>query len=217
MEYIQIRQEIEQMVSPEGYRGVSDGIINPIEYEKARYKILWVLYEPYGDTGGWSLTDAMNRYASWDEIRNSHKFHRQLIYTVYGILNGFVHREEMPNIRNQEVFQVLKQFAYINVKKIPNHIARMVFKDVKSSAKTNMPLLLKQIKVYSPDIVILGGTMKFFRHSLSLNAIPNGSVGSVNYYLADRLYLETYHPSNTILSEERFCNEIIDAVKSSKI
>jgi len=102
-----LEQEIQQMVDIDGIKhGVSDGIINPAIYKKAKYKVLWILYEPYGDTGGWSLSQAMDQYACWTEITDSFKFHRQLIYTVYGILNNFILREDMPEIHEPDVFSL---------------------------------------------------------------------------------------------------------------
>ncbi|MCC8095920.1 MAG: hypothetical protein LIP05_11520 [Tannerellaceae bacterium] len=72
---LKIEREIQQMVDIDGIRhGVSDSVINPEVYRKATYKILWILYEPYGDTGKWSLSQAMDRYRCWAEIKDSLKF-----------------------------------------------------------------------------------------------------------------------------------------------
>ena len=113
-----IASQIQNTFGEDGIkRGVSDGIVNPDEYFNAPYKILWILIEPYGDDGGWSITEAFNTYNSWNEIRASHKFHRQIIYTTYGILSN-TFKKDMPNIYDPQVFRTLKQFAYINLKTV---------------------------------------------------------------------------------------------------
>jgi len=42
---------------------ITDGIVNIEKYSKSKYRICWVLKEPYdegdGTGGGWSLTDAL--------------------------------------------------------------------------------------------------------------------------------------------------------------
>lgn len=124
----------------------------------------------------------------------------------------------MPDIHEPDVFSTLKSFAYINVKKIPNPVARRNPSEVKRHALKNMPLLLRQIDACDPDIVIMGGTMNYFRPVLPLDRLPDGACGSVNYYRdSGRLYIEAYHPSNTKLKESVYCNEIIEAVKLNSL
>ena len=65
---------------------IYDGINCIEEYIKAKYKILFILKEPYdSDGGGWAIKDIISK----GQYGKSIKTFYPLIYIAYGILNHF--------------------------------------------------------------------------------------------------------------------------------
>ena len=199
---------------------ISDGIVNIDNYLESKYKILWILKESNdvidGTGGDWCLTEELNQLKNWAEQPKGGKItFQRMIYSSFGILNNFILWENMPNIFHLNVFETIKKIAYINVKKIPGgNVANE--KLISQAYIENKELLLKQIKVYNPDIIIAGNTLHYFFNDLPIPFDDKISNGKTAYYpSSDKLYINAYHPAvreNTI-KEKDYCNDIIIAVK----
>lgn len=197
-----------------GIYGVSDGVVNYAEYDKSPIKILWVLCEPYRDDGGWSITEAFNKYKNWSEIKASYKFHRQIISTTYGILNK-LNSGKIPLYKEDNVFAVLKRIAYINLKKIPGAQARMKHKKIKDSTSNNIHLIKRQMELCNPNIIIFGGSFKFIKEHLNIPSEMNTLGHAHSFTINSTLYIDAYHPSNTTINERAYQDDIINTYLNS--
>lgn len=200
---------------------ISDGIINIDCYLSAKYKILWILKESNdlndnNEGGGWSLTESINKLTQWENQPQTGRItFQRIIYSTYGLLNDFVLWKNMPHIRNNEVFEVIKKIAYVNVKKIPGHTSSNPH-EIEQAYFANRDLLKRQINLYNPDIIIAGNTLQFFFNDLKIPIDNKVSNGKTAYYPSrERLYIHAYHPSvrGRTISEEDYCNDIILAGK----
>jgi hypothetical protein len=224
----------------EGLRPVVDGIMHIEDYVKAKYKILWILKEvndswvpdnkePGGKRcGGWNLTCAGEDTPQGlyeriiKEPKSIYKFvaPRRIMLASYCIFAGTI--DVIKNRNEAEMFKALSSIAYINVKKIPggskaDNIA------LQQACNNYNSILEDQIKTYNPDVIICGNTLSFFPSTTILKRpknrkktfSPNSGSKYCYYPLADKLYINTYHPSHKSADKEfwyKRIEEIVNAV-----
>src|SRR5690606_11491161 len=198
---------------------ITDGIIDIEKYFRAKYKILWILKEPYDDFdengnpvgGDWALDEVLRKKLSFSEFEGGRKTYLPMIYTSWGILNGFQLWGEMGNVHSDpSMIEALKSVAYINVKKLPGYTTSQA-SVIEAAYKENKDILKDQIDVYNPDVVIGGSTLYMFFNDLGLSSADFQSLGSVEYSIKDeRIYICAYHPSNRTVKEEIYCDDIIN-------
>jgi hypothetical protein len=199
---------------------ILDGIVDEEKYLNSKYRIAWILKEPYdendGTGGGWSITkNVLNRKTLYPEtIGNSHTF-QPMIYITYSILNGFPpYSGGMDYIRDDpEMAECLKAIAWINISKMPA-LTRSSDPDIANKYQYWKPILHWQLKVYDPQILIFGNTFQhFFKDLFPENTkVTNGDC--VDHIVKDKkLYISAYHPAQTTISRERYVQEIIDISK----
>jgi len=198
--------------------GIVDGVINPEKYLAAKYKILWILREPYGDDGGWSLTEELNKKVSWSEQPKSGRpTFKPMVYVSYGILNNFVRWSSIPEIEDNSVFQTIHQISYINVKKLPNvNSSKSNHIEIADAYQKNRTLLIKQLEIYNPDIIIGGGTLGYFYNDLLLIKKDKSKIimgDKYCYFDNHRLYIDAFHPSQISITQQAYVDEIIGAVE----
>ena len=127
-----------------------DGIVNPEEYFSAPIKIMILLKEVNGEVGDLrGFLREGGRAQTWDNVAR----------WVEGILNldkDFVWKdlEQNNEIRRKTM---LNKICAVNVKKTPGGYAADS-KNIKKAAKENAKRLKEQIDLYSPDLIICGGT-----------------------------------------------------------
>jgi hypothetical protein len=142
---------------------IKDGIVDIEKYQNARYKILWILKE-----GNVDESDKNEERDICSEFRSDqHKVNacaiptfRKLIYATYGILYPDVEWLEIPTA-DKDSYEVIKQIAYININKFPGGAVSsddVIFETYKNGRDD----LLKQIVEINPNIIIFGGTAKYF-------------------------------------------------------
>jgi hypothetical protein len=200
-----------------------DGIISPEDYLKAKYKILWILKEPYDEVdengkpygGGWDMKEVLDKKKSISEFKGDRRTFQRMIYTSYSILNNFSLWVDIPNIETPEVFNTLKSISYINVKKMPGY-SSSVKSVIKKAYDENREILFKQIQIGEPDIIIGGGTLDLFLSDLGFTNkdLNIRESGSFPYYIKKKqLFIGAYHPSYLSIDEETYCNDIINTIK----
>jgi len=237
-------KEIEEKIKAKDYGenvfGVSDGVICFDEYtdKKTKYKILWILREPYESdkikeninkekVGGWSLASALNKRESWEQTVKSKggvQTYRKLIQTTYAILNTDGNDGFKKNSYKKD-FDYLKKVACINVKKMPgksNSKDKVILQHyLRDTSQGGTGFLKQQIKLIDPDIIIYGGTFKYFKKNHFKEELPapkklnntNSFLKKGNYYIIDgKLHIDTYHPSCR-MKDECYSNNISRAVK----
>lgn len=144
---------------------------------------------------------------------------KRVIYTSYGILNGFVKYGDMPSIYGEEseVYAAARQIAYINIKKIPGGTYAND-KRIADAYRENKQLLLDQLREYRPNIVIFGNTMKYFFDDLGIKesdkVYADDNTHNTTYYVHNNvLYIYAYHPANIRVTTDVYCNEIISVAR----
>lgn len=203
---------------------ILDGIIDPERFVRAKYKILWILKEPYDEFdeedgkpygGGWDLKGLINSRNSINEYKSGKPTFKPMIYSSWGILNNFCLFDDMDNVEdNSSMLDALKSIAYINIKKLPGY--KSTHPSVCNDAyKSYKEILLKQIELINPEIIIGGGTLHHFINDLQLSDDEKYHQGNTKYFINDnKIYIQAYHPSQRTVSSEQYCNEIILAVKT---
>lgn len=205
---------------------ITDGIIDVEKYLNAKYKILWILKEPYDEFdddgkpygGGWGLDEAIRTKHSIHEFNSGRQTFKPMIYTSFGILNSFCLWDDMDDIeKDPTMLDALKSIAYINVKKLPG-FRTSNRKVIEYAYQQHKEILLKQIEYYNPDIIIGGSTLYNFYRDLNITKDDFQRNDSVNYLIRDnKIFIDAYHPAQrtgtTGISAEKYCNDIINSVK----
>ena len=205
---------------------ILDGVIDYEKYFSSKYKILWILKEPYDvfteegkpKGGCWDYRIMVNSKNSINDFGTEKKTFSPIIYTSYGLLNGFIQYDNMDDSSNSVVFNSLKQIAIINVKKLPGY-RQSHYRIIETAYQDNKEILLKQIELCSPDIVIAGNTLQYFLSDLGIDQ-NNKKIrcpGSFPYYRKNNsILIAGYHPACVprSTSEEDYCNDIINTIKS---
>lgn len=182
---------------------------------------MWLLKESYDQdkagnkgNGDWSIYEAFNTETAW-----SYKTFQRIAYTIYGLKNN-VYYEDMPSIRNnREVIRLLNEIAYVNISKMPGETQS---NDAELSKKYQIwkHIINKQIEVYNPDVIIFGGTKRFFEfesepilYDTYFNEDVNPWLKSYIYKHNNRWLISIYHPSSRV-STEVYVDLIIDSLKT---
>lgn len=202
---------------------IADGIIDVEKYFYAKYKILWILKEPYDEFdergnpcgGGWSLPDIINEKKTIYEYGRSQKTFKPMIYASWGILNNFCLWKDMTDVEEDtSMLEILKSIAYINVKKLPGY-TESPYSVIKNAYLQHKDILNKQIEYYNPDIIIGGYTLPFFFEYLGFTQSDMKRNDSNHYIIKDnKIFISAYHPAQrNVVSQEQYCNDIIAVVK----
>lgn len=198
-----------------------DGIVNIEKYLQSKFKILWILKEPYDDVenglpsgGDWRyIEDFLAVDNFYQHIKQIPTWH-PIIYTSYGLLNNFRQYETMDYIRDDEsMAEIIRNVAVINVQKLPGFTRTYDYDRIWSAYQKNRDILLKQIDTYNPDIIIGGYTLQLFLDDLGIkNDLKNN--GSIDYATKNsKLFIHAYHPAQTQITRDIYVNDIINTAK----
>lgn len=202
---------------------VTDGIIDIEKYLNAKYKILWILKEPYDDFdeygvpfgGGWGLDEVINPKQTIQEFVGGKPTFKTMIYTSWGILHDFCLWESMNDVEDDPtMLNALKSIAIINIKKIPGY-SKSDYTTIKRYYQQHKLILKKQIESYDPDIIIGGNTLGFFLEDLELKGKMQGIDNDYFGYTIKnkKLYIDTLHPAQLSVARCNYVNDIIKVAK----
>jgi len=201
----------------EGYEGTDldptksgsmpDGVADPQTYLSSKYRICWVLKEPYespdgeGNTGGYSLIEGFTNPNQYPDTVKS-KTWKPMIYVTHSLLNGFAPYSEVDKwfVENgPQAAQCLRSIALINVSKMPGK-SKSVEADIARKYQFWRPILFWQLRQYQPQIVMFGNTLQHFMPDLGIKELTQGKgvsgAGDVWYAVKNGvLYMNLYHPS----------------------
>jgi hypothetical protein len=199
-------------------RPIVDGIVDIKTYLKSKYKILWILKEPYDDDGGgWHYSKKFLLLDNfYSEIKQSFNTWHPIIYVCHGILNDFMQYETMDWIRDEPwMADIVKQIAVINVNKLPGLSRTYDYGLISEAYNKYKGILLEQIKVYNPDIIIGGYTLNLFFDDLGIQRDTLTNHGSVDFAVKDgKLFIDAWHPAQTTkVGRKEYVNDIINTAK----
>jgi len=207
---------------------ILDGIIDVEKFFRAKYKIMWILKEPYDDVdddgkpycAGWDLCELIKNTEKFEDFEGGKPTFKQMIYTSWGILNDFCIFDGMDNIEdNPTMIDALKSVAIINIKKLPGFTSSQN-NIIESTYVQYKDILLKQIEYFNPDIIIGGSTLYNFYQDFGFTKEQMKTLDSVNYITKNnKIFIAAYHPAQrpgiTGISYEKYCDDIINAAKIS--
>jgi hypothetical protein len=205
---------------------VVDGVINPEQYLKAPLKVMWLLKEANAKGAEtWYYQDAFTEQSWLDKHANRRSSLRRPFYVSYGILT---HDEKLswatiPHILQPigEKFtprQAVQQIAFVNIKKIPGG-SNSSDMEIEQAYQDDRDLLKSQFDLYDPDVVILGGTMKYIDKSdfpgLSQAKEQHSEFGNYYYDTESKLYVNTWHPGvrGKGFTDEGYVMDIVNIVR----
>ena len=207
-------------LSSDDLEPITDGIVDIKKYLHSKYKIMWVLKEPYDDVdeqgkpcgGGWDMSEGFrNSDGTVKESAKSNKTWLMMAYTTYGIQYN-IHYDDMDSIwKNEEILECLMGTAYINISKMPN---------LTNSNRTNLyscyniwkDVLFKQIEICNPDIIIFGGNIAPFWSDLQRDGIVfarHRDAIDVYSYKGKKI-IKAYHPNQRRIKWCVYADSIID-------
>ena len=206
---------------------VRDGIIRIEDYLNAPIKILWVLKEANSEYD--DIADMREALANLQDENNPDritpkwgKTFNPIAYSTYGIFEK-MDWLTLPDIDGNasEVLKHMPKIAYINVKKYAG-VNQTHDPEVHQFYGKYKGLLFEQICLINPDVIIFGGTHKYFSEEDMSNQL--GTISNVErvadephyfhkYQCGNKLLLNTYHP-NARADKQLYCDSIINAVNS---
>jgi hypothetical protein len=220
-----IQENISEEILKKDKNSIVDGIINFEKYAEATTKILWVLKEANSSDSDWtyqdflSVNDIESRMGKTKDTLKGPLMFKKVFYATYGLIMNEEY-SVLPDVTEKAVYQIGEEIAYINIKKVgggPDSDP----KEIEQAYKNNEDLLLKQIKEYSPNIIIFGNTLNYFDRDklkeigwdFSENKhIVDETTNNTHFYPIsnEKLCIYPYHPSARI-NREVYCTEIIKA------
>ena len=201
-----LRNEIDALADKEGLwtedvGPIRDGVADIEAYLHSSPKIMWVLKEPYDDFkkdgspygGDYTLLEDLIKHRDLPLQQTLPPTDRRVIYATYGIYTGYQY-DEMKHYKDPDVYKYLFQIAYINLSKMPagkrsgNMMSKyLVWRDV----------VLKQIRLFKPDVIIFGGTFQYLKDDLEIadSSLIHSEAGwKLNIFRQDNtLFIDTYH------------------------
>jgi hypothetical protein len=200
---------------------IYDGVVNCQKYLESKYRICWVLKEPYdegnGKGGGWSLThDILDQDELYPDVVGKSPTWQPMVYVTYSLLNEFIPYGSMNYIRDEpKMAQSLNEIALINVNKMPAN-SRSNDNDIAEKYEYWKPILFWQLKQYDPQIIIFGNTFQHFQEDLGIKNKEKRHKGTVDYILKNnKIYLHAYHPAQTVISRDDYVQDIINIVEAN--
>jgi hypothetical protein len=203
----------------ENLKPITDGVIDAEKYLKSKFRICWVLKEPYDDIGGgWSLTqDMLNQEQLYNKYIRGSKSWEPVVYVTYSLFNNFISYSDMSYISDQpEMAQCFNNIAYINMCKMPANTRSNY--DLSDKYEFWKPILHWQLKQYDPQIIIFGGTFPYFKKDLGITDDEIKNVSRINFNYAiknNKMFLDVYHPAQTTITRDIYVQGIIDIVKEN--
>jgi hypothetical protein len=200
---------------------VIDGAMNLDKYENSKFKILWVLKEPYSDDGeGFNYNElflAENLYEDFFKNVAVPTWH-PIIYISYSILNNFKKWEELDYIRdNNEMCNVINEIALINANKDFSKTGTYTLEyNLIEGFEKYKAVCYNQIKFLNPEIIIFGATFELFEEILQLNndfLVFDDYIMTKIYKKDGKFYISTKHPAARV-KRANYINSIVDYLKS---
>jgi hypothetical protein len=202
-----------------------DGVVSEEKYldTNNKYKIMWILKNGYDDDLGFKLGTDLLKPEERIKKANGKLIPtlRGMIYITYGLLNDKSFDEMRMHKIDSEMIEVLTKIAWVNISKASGE-RTSESEYIEKEYDFWKEILFKQIKTYSPDILIFGGTFKFFKNDWPKHF--NGSLPDDTYFCQnenDMLIISTYHPSYPFREDARIClkdyvKKIIESVNTAR-
>lgn len=197
---------------------ITDGVTDIDGYLQSKPRIAWILKEAW-DKGkaSWSITEDVIADLNKDNISGTPSFKR-VAYTTFGIQTESKW-DDMPWIYNDEnVANAIKKVAWLNVSKVAGESVSYS-KELEKASKIWEEILDEQIKLYDPQVIILGNTYNWVKDILKINKEPEIKENSAWAYKTqdDKIVIWAYHPAIRRMKDQDYIDDIIEAIKKAQI
>lgn len=207
-------------LSKEGIEPVPDGVFNIEGYCQSSPRIMWILKQPYDEIkdgkpagGGWDVYGAFE-----NSDAHANMTWQPIVYSLVGIREHKLYKD-MPYIReDKSMLDTLKDIAYINVDKMPGYRTTSS-KELAQAYDQWKGIIEEQIRLYDPQVICFANTMWLFKKDWGIDehteheTVSLGNDKYMQVYNKDgRLCLDTYHPSQRVVSRENYIDAIIKTV-----
>jgi hypothetical protein len=194
---------------------IYDGVVNETEYAKCNPKIVYLLKEVNGepaDGKGWDLRDLLNKARTKEEEASIVPTFNNITRWTYGIRSIFenpdaiITSKQIAIVDNDFRREQLKYIAVMNVKKVSG-LAAASNSAIKRYASEDEKFLLRQLRIYSPQIVICCGTDECYPIDLSWDKTANGVEYAID---GETVVISFKHPNR---KAKKLTFVLIDAIK----
>ena len=199
---------------------ITDGIVDIEQWQKQAIRPLFIGKEAYehGDRTEWSANKELKK-DPWEACRASPRTWRTTAYVTYALQHDLAEYDNLPEIsEDEEVKKSLHSIAFINVGKYGAE-TQTPWERLNSLYSQNKNLLHDQIELFQPNVVIGWSTLGFFQADDSFisrfgSNETKSSQDAVDSWVANGLlYIDAYHPVYFKVSQKRYVDSIISAVK----
>ena len=207
------RSQSKEYSFDKGY--ILDGVTN-LEAYLSGPRIAWILKEAWDkEWGDWDLCYEVLSEQNKDNISDNPSFKR-VAYTSYGIFKG-LKWDDMPWINlDDNVSDCIKKIAWLNISNIAGD---SVSPDSRITEAYNnwKDILSRQLRIYDPEIIILGNTYKWVSSLLEIGDIIPIKVNSAWAYVRPdgKIVIWAYHPSCR-KKDETYIDDILTAIDKAK-
>lgn len=217
----EINQEIiKRSKNPKYDNGyILDGIADIEGYANSSPRIAWILKEAWdkGD-GDWNLISEVIISTTKETISATPSFKR-VAYTSWG-LHTDSNWDDIPWINQDEnVSNAIKKIAWLNISKIAGD-TKSADSRISAAYEDWNDILTKQLKIYDPQIIILGNTHKWVEKMLEIER-PKGEAdlkeNSAWAYLNpnNKLIIWAFHPSK-IMRDQEYIDDIVNIIRKAR-
>jgi hypothetical protein len=201
---------------------ICDGIISEKLYFDSKYRIMWMLKEPYGK-GDYKLGVDLLEPKRRQDVVNKIPAVRVMTYVTYSLLFNKLYEEINGLENNQDINNAITKIAWVNISKIPD-TSESKKAEIEKHYKYWKDILFKQIKTYCPQILIFGGTFSHFEKDWKENFgnLPKRNKKQFSNYFFHyfdqdgMLIIAAGHPTNQYRRRQirDYVNNILDIVNN---
>jgi len=181
------------------------GVVEEEIYRKVYPKIVFLLREPHSENGGFSIPDGLRRNVI--KGLNGQSLEKGYMYTwrqagvwAYALIHGFDSYETLRN--DHIVVSGLQAIGMVNLKKTGGS-ASSNHTQIKTHAKAEREIWLKELEIMSPDIIITGNVYHTVIDNLGLEKVFLANLDGRSYYYSilksdniNAIILDFWHPNN---------------------
>jgi hypothetical protein len=220
-------QEIEQYEKDIFLRGkteketvIVDGVINAEKFFDSKIKIGWFLKEAYTTEESFHMRKYYGGEKAYEDFfkNTAVPTWHPVIYSSFGILNGFKKWDDIPYVRDKnELVDVIQQIAIINANKNASITGTYTESgNLEAGFNKWKDITTRQIDILKPNVFVFASTFYLYKDLLEIkdhNLIESDYKGCNIFEKDQNLYIDTYHPAQTQMSQVIYVDQIIEAVQ----
>ncbi|MDE6695676.1 MAG: hypothetical protein K2K25_02240 [Muribaculaceae bacterium] len=207
---------IKNGLTAKGLQPVLDGVADIKGYQTSSPKIMWVL------KGAYPASEGNDEYYIWD-CWNMKEHNIPTWIPLIKILYGLRHhletskRIELCDMKdvNQKMLDDFKKTAYINICKVPyDHEDD----DLNEQAELWRDIVKQQVKLYSPDVIIFGGTYDIikdhdvFTGNILVDKTPTEEIAHIYKNPEGTLLFSAWHPAYPYVYKKDLLDHYVDEI-----